>query len=211
MKYFAALICSLIVSHAFAEDITIVDARRNIPLSDDEPVYKDFYLNAGESSGLKKNMVVTAMRKWSIRDAAGAQSIGDVEVPVGQLKVLAVFGKVAIAREYKLPNRDDLPMIEQPGLMAGDRIDLKGSFVDDKSMAPKHKVAEVKETPAVATVVVAAVGTAEPAKVPEAKPEANVETKAVSEPASVKVASASEGPQSPKEPPASSEPKAKTE
>lgn len=150
MKLFAVL--SLFVTIvamptlALAADISIVDARRNIPLSDDEPAYKDFYLNAGDGSGLKKNLVVTAVRKLTVRDAAGSQAIGDIEVPVGQLRVIAVFGRVAVAREYKLLSRDENPMLEQAGLMVGDRIDLKGSFVDNKIVPLKKKVSDNETT-----------------------------------------------------------------
>lgn len=138
-----AFLLALMPSRAFSGDISIVDVRRNIPLSDEEPAYKDFYLNAGDGSGLKKNLVVTAVRKLTVRDSAGSQAFGDIDIPVGQLRVIAVFGKVAVAREYKLLSRDDQPMLEQIGLMVGDRIELKGSFVDDKP-APKKKVAETE-------------------------------------------------------------------
>lgn len=133
----------LFVGDAYAEgaDIIVVDVRRNIPLADNEPVYKDFYLNAGEDKGLKKNLVITATRKLQIRDASGAQSIGDIDVPVGQLRILAVYGRVAVAREFKILSREDFPMLEQVGIMSGDKIDLRGSFVENSkpSSAPKRK------------------------------------------------------------------------
>lgn len=141
MKLLAVLMFVVLPLRALAADISIVDVRRNIPLSDDEPAYKDFYLNAGDGSGLKKNLVVTAVRKLTVRDAAGSQAFGDIEVPVGQLRVIAVFGKVAVAREYALLPREENPMLEQVGLMVGDRVELKGSFVDNKPAA-KKKVSE---------------------------------------------------------------------
>ena len=115
---------------AFSADLSIVDARRNIPLSDTDPVYKDFYINAGSSEGLKKNMVVTITRKMSIRDASGTQVFGDMEVPVGQIKIIALADHVAVAREYKLTSREAEAMLEQTGLMIGDRLSLEDSFID---------------------------------------------------------------------------------
>ncbi len=41
-------------------------------MAENDPVYKDFYINAGPEAGLKKNLVVTAVRKLNIRDASGA-------------------------------------------------------------------------------------------------------------------------------------------
>jgi len=155
MRLAAILICTILSFNALADDISIVDARRNIPLSDEEPAFKDFYLNAGEGSGLKKNLVVNVVRKWSVRDAAGAQAIGEIEAPVGQIKVIAVYGRVAVAREYKLPMHDDIPMIEQAGIMIGDKIDLKGSFTDEKTFAAKRRAAEAAAAKAAQDAVAA--------------------------------------------------------
>jgi len=136
----AIFILALITaSSTFAQDLSIVDVRRNITLADDDIVYKDFYLNGGESDGLKKNLVVTAFRKIQVRDSNGNQSFGEISVPVGQLRVIATYSKVSVAREYKLLSRDELPMLEQTGLMSGDRIELKGSFLDDKKPTYKKK------------------------------------------------------------------------
>lgn len=130
---------------AKAADISVIDVRRNITLAEDDTVYKDFYISAGPESGLKKNLVVTAVRKISIRDASGANSFGEILVPVGQLKVVAVYDKIAVAREFTLLSRDELPMLEQTGIMTGDRIDLRGSFIDNSKPKVKHKVAEAEE------------------------------------------------------------------
>lgn len=131
-----------------ADTLSIVDIRRNIPLADDEPVYKDFYLAGTALGSLKKNLVVTVYRKLTIRDSNGAQSYGDIEVPVGHLRIMAVFGRVAVAREYQLLSRDEHPMLEQIGIMSGDQIDLKGSFLDTKPRPAKRAAIE---TPAEAT------------------------------------------------------------
>ena len=141
-KFFLLLgflvLAALFSFEAFAADINVVEVHRNIPLSDEAPVYKDFYLNAGTDSGLKKNLVITAIRKLTIKDATGTQSYGDMEVPVGQLKIIAVNGRVAIAREYKLTSRDNEPMLEQTGIMIGDRLQLDGSFIDNKKASAKQ-------------------------------------------------------------------------
>lgn len=128
-----------------AADMSVVDVRRNITLSEDDTVYKDFYINVTPGSGLKKNLVVTAVRKLNIRDASGANAVGEIQVPVGQLKIIAVYDKVAVAREYTLLSRDELPMLEQIGIMTGDRIDTKGSFIDNSKPKPRRKVAEVSD------------------------------------------------------------------
>ncbi len=144
MFRFLCPVLILFASLAKAE-ITIIDVRKNIPLSDEDPSFTDFYLNAGDNEGLKKNMVVTVFRTINVRDASGAQSFGEISIPVGQVKVVAVFQKIAVGREYKLLPRDVNPMLEQIGLMSGDRIELKDSFVDNS--VPKRKPQAVAATP----------------------------------------------------------------
>ena len=127
-----------------ADDVHIIEVRRNIPLADTDPVYRDFYINAGGEAGLKQNLVVTALRKINVKDATGTQAFGELLVPVGQLKILFVQNGVTVAREHKSLSRDLFPMLEQTGIMSGDVIDLKGSFVDNSK--PSASKITQKET-----------------------------------------------------------------
>ncbi len=140
MKIFSkalwAMTFLLFIHVARADDILIADARKNIPLADDEASFKDYYLSGKDLSGLKKNSLITVVRNITIKDASGSQSLGEISVPVGQLKVISIQGKVAVAREHKLFSRSELPTLEQTGLMIGDRIDLDLK-VDDKEKAKK--------------------------------------------------------------------------
>lgn len=140
-----------------ANELKIVDVRRNIPLRDDDPVYKDFYINGGTKDGLKNNLVITAVRKTNIRDASGQQSIGELMVPVAQLKVIYTHESMAVAREYKLLSREELPMLEQIGVMSGDLLDLKGSFVEKRKPVSVAAPTPVSQVPVAATLSVAAV------------------------------------------------------
>lgn len=103
----------------------VVEVRRNITLSDTDPVYKDFYINGGSSDGFKKGQILTVSRKVTVRDSSGTTQVGEMEVPVGELKVISVFEKVTVARESKLFDRQDLPMLEQRAIMSGDNVDVK--------------------------------------------------------------------------------------
>lgn len=145
MKKIILAIFILGTMKVYASEMTIIDVRRNITLSNDEIPYKDFYIAISSPSDLKKNLVVTAVRRISVRDASGAQAFGEIFIPVGQLKIIAVYGRIAVAREYKLLSREDLPMLEQISIMTGDTIETQGSFIDNSR--PKAKTANAA-TPA---------------------------------------------------------------
>jgi hypothetical protein len=129
MKLISTL-CLIFSLTSFAEEMNIFEVRRNIAMSDSDPVYKDFYIKGNEALGLKKNLVVQVQRKMTLRDSSGSQVMGEIMAPVGQLKIIAVYGKIAVAREYKIYSREDLPMLDNPWFMIGDTIELKESFLD---------------------------------------------------------------------------------
>jgi hypothetical protein len=127
----------------FAEEMSVVEVKRNITLSDDDPIYKDYYVNAGDGSALRKNLVVNVKRRVVVKDN-GSKTIGDFETTVGQLKIIHVGNKVSVAREFKLTPRDEEPMIEQIGVMRGDRVDLNNSFIDYTKPVYKRKTTEAE-------------------------------------------------------------------
>lgn len=134
--FFIGVAVLLTSAGANAQEISVIDVKRNITLSDDDVVYKDFYVNAGESSALRKNMVVNVKRKMNVKDAS-TKTIGDIEALVGQIKIIHVGGRVSVAREHKLVPRDEEPVLEQIGIMSGDRVDLTGAFIDNTKPVKK--------------------------------------------------------------------------
>jgi hypothetical protein len=136
-----ALISVLLSTTARADEISIVDVKRNITLADDDVVYKDFYVNAGDGSALRKNMVINVKRKLYVKESA-TKTVGDFEALVGQIKIIHIGNKVSVAREFKLTSRDEEPMLEQTGIMTGDRLDMSGAFIDNTKPNYKRKTSE---------------------------------------------------------------------
>lgn len=123
MKWIFILALLVFLTQANANEISIFEVRRNIPLSDADPVYKDFYIKGSEGGKLKKNQTYTVTRKVTMRDSSGSQVMGEIQAPIGQLKIIAVYGKIAVAREVKIFTREELPMIDYPWFMIGDSLD----------------------------------------------------------------------------------------
>jgi hypothetical protein len=143
--FFIVAISIIVVSKKVLAASEIVDVRRNITLSDDEAPTKDFYIKISDGGGLKKNLVVKATRKISVKDSS-QKPVGDFSTVVGLIKIIHVEGAVAVAREFKLLPRNDQPMLEQIGIMTGDQIDLSESYIDtSKPVELKKKVASLDE------------------------------------------------------------------
>ena len=107
---------------SYGSELEVVDVKRNIPLSENDPVYKDYYIKVSSKSDLKKNQVVKAVRKISVKDSA-MKPVGDFLTNVGLIKIIHISDSIAVGREVKLTSRHDEPMLEQIGIMVGDTID----------------------------------------------------------------------------------------
>jgi uncharacterized Zn ribbon protein len=123
MRNLLITLIALTLTHAsMAAALEVVDVKRNIPLAETDPVYKDFYIKVSSKSDLKKNQVVKATRKIAVKDAS-LKAIGDFVTVVGLLKIVQVSETIAVGRELKLIPRGDEAMIDQIGIMVGDEID----------------------------------------------------------------------------------------
>lgn len=121
---------------AQAEELLIAEVKTNIPLSDVDPLYTDYIIASDDSnslSTLKKNLVVQVKRKISVKNTT-AKDLGEIETVIGQLKIIHVDKKIAVGREYKLFSRENEVLLDYYGIMSGDIVDTKGSFMDAKPL-----------------------------------------------------------------------------
>ena len=111
-------------------EIQVIQVKRNIPLSEDEKVYKDYYLSGGYKDGLRINLVVPVHRWVSLREGNKAQEQAiKMNEPVGWLKILFAQDHLAVARLYELASIEESPIMDQPGIMLGDSVTLEKSFI----------------------------------------------------------------------------------
>lgn len=124
MKILTLVATLLISKMAGAQEpvMTVVDVRRNITMSDEEKPYKDFYISIPSKSALKVDQQISVFRKLNVRDSTGAQSFGEIKIPVATLKIIATYDRIAIAREVTLISRDKQPMLENFFVMSGDEV-----------------------------------------------------------------------------------------
>lgn len=137
------LIALLITTRAsFAQEITVFDVRKTLPLNKHEPVYQDFYINAGTEAGMKPGIVVTVKRRSTLYDAYQNRSPGDLLVPVGKLQVIHAQKGVSVARLHSLLDREDLPVLEYDYIMVGDRLDMGTAVMEGRKKGKKTAMEE---------------------------------------------------------------------
>lgn len=138
------------VPFAQAADLTIFDARKPIAMSDKDKPAKDFYINGGNESGLRSGTILTVVRRIPLYDSYQNRSSGDLTVPVAKVIIIHVQPGLSVARFYSEISRLENPILEEPFIMIGDRLDLSTATKEkkDAESAPEPK----KEPPATAQV-----------------------------------------------------------
>lgn len=153
----SALIGMLVGSSAFAE-VTIFDVRKNLPLSDTEKVYRDFYINGGSEAGITKNMIITVQRRLPLYDSYQNRSAGDLDLKVAKVKIIHVQKGLSVARLQSEFDRGTSPLLEDNFIMVGDRLDLATAVQDksDKAMGDgeeRNEASQARTTPNLAAQI----------------------------------------------------------
>jgi hypothetical protein len=151
MKILALVILLWILNFtpANASENEIVHVQRSLPLSEDEPIYKDYYINGGPQTGLKENLIVKVVRSVHVGKGGKTTDGMKIEIPVGLLKIIYLRPQMAVARLYAMADLEKAPALDTPAILVGDSIDLTGSFLDAKKLAPVKPKLESKLVPPV--------------------------------------------------------------
>lgn len=137
MKLLALVLLQLVISQLplWASENEIIHVQRSLPMSEDEPIYKDYYINVGSHTGLKENLVVKVMRTVHVGKGGKTTDGMKIEVPVGLLKIIYMRPQMAVARLFAIQDVEKAPTLETPAILVGDTVDLTGSFIDAKKTA----------------------------------------------------------------------------
>lgn len=139
MVFIGAIAFTMIVE---AKDVQIFGVKKTLPLTNDEPVYQDFYLNAGKETGIKKGMIISVYRRETLYDSFQNKTAGDLKVPVGKIKIIHVQGNISVARLYSLVGRKAVPVLDYNYILVGDLVDLKTAKMD---RGKPRKTASIEE------------------------------------------------------------------
>ncbi len=105
-------------------NLKIFQVRRVIALSDDEENPKEFFINGGTDLGIKPGYTVEVTRRDSFYDSLRNQSIGDMLIPVGRVKIIHASRQMSVARIDKVYSSNDRPSLEFETFLVGDRLDV---------------------------------------------------------------------------------------
>lgn len=135
MRLLIIILFSAFSLNAFAKNGVIFEIRRPISLEPGKSSPKDFYINAGNEIGLKKNMLVVVNRRTTLYDAYKNSSPGDLHVPVAQIRIIHVQKGLSVARLERLVDRQNLPQLDFDAVMLGDSLDMETAKMASQNTA----------------------------------------------------------------------------
>lgn len=148
---FSILIATLLPLTAAAEP-TIFDVRKNLPMANNEPVFRDFYISSGSEAGLTVGMLLNVQRRMPLYDSYQNRSAGDLQLKVARVKIIHVQKGLAVARLHSEFTREGTPLLEDNFIMVGDQLDLSSATADKKadsgSWSTSEPVATLHSPPA---------------------------------------------------------------
>ncbi len=112
---------------AEAGDFVVTAVIRELPLRKGEAVFKDIYINAGSSNGLKKGAALEAVRKMQVFDNLNSKLTGEAQVKIARLRLIHVDKTSSIARLEKMYDKASTPLAGHDSIMIGDLVEVSGN------------------------------------------------------------------------------------
>lgn len=138
--YFPLTLLLSFHSNSFAADYQIFEVHKSIPMENHEAGVKDYYINAGAESGLKKGMFVKVTRPTAVQDPAKNTTQGTLKISIGLVQIIQSEHHISVAREYHIQGDEERPTVEFESIMMGDVLDMDSATMD----APKIKTKSTK-------------------------------------------------------------------
>lgn len=128
---------------AAESEAVIIEVRKNISLSKNDKVYKNFYINGGENFGLKKGNIVDVLRRVPFHDPLKNISVGDIRIKVGELEIIHSERNLSVAKLISQESSENRPVLDYEAVMVGDRLDLVSIRAPKKMETPDVNAAAV--------------------------------------------------------------------
>ena len=114
----------------------IFEVRKKLQMTSQDPLIRDYYVNAGQGQGLKEGAYVTVYRKTPLNDPYKQETQAHVEIPVGTMKVIFSDKTMSIGRIQSIRAAKESPVLDGDSFMVGDRIDMSSlMFKKDADLA----------------------------------------------------------------------------
>lgn len=142
MKFIITLMVFILPAMSQAQKINVFEVRKNLQLSNTDPVYKDYYVSAGFAEGIQKGMVINVVRRLPIHDGLKNQSQGELVMTIARIQIFHVQKNISVGRMYRATTARTRPIADFNAIMIGDELDMTSAAMPVKRKSKKAKVSK---------------------------------------------------------------------
>jgi hypothetical protein len=131
------------------KEYSVFEIRKTLPLSENEPVYRDYYINMGTDDGLRVGNYVSVHRHSPVIDIYRNKAQDDLIVPLAHMKVIHAQKTMSVARVVSHTNPEQIPVVQFEQVMLGDRVELVEGDLPSREVAAAKPEAQAEAKPEV--------------------------------------------------------------
>ena len=108
---------------AIADDHVVYSVYNGLNMGNENEIpRRDFYINMGDSHGVKNGMVLEVLRKTSTYDLLSKKLYKDMIVPIAKVKVIHTESQGCVARLLTMNPLDRTPAFDPYKVLVGDLV-----------------------------------------------------------------------------------------
>jgi hypothetical protein len=113
-------------STAFAGEFQIFGIRTDFQLSDDQPRFRDVYINMGTSQGIKTGSSLDVYRSVTTVDELNQKTGRNISFKIAKLKVIHADTDISVARVTTFLSPETTPIGTYTNVIVGDQVEVSG-------------------------------------------------------------------------------------
>lgn len=120
----ALIVYAICVTAAVAGDYKVFGIRTDFTMADDQPTFRDVYVNMGTNQGIKPGSTLDAYRVITTIDELNQRTGRNISFKIAKLKVIHAETDLAIARVTQFLPPDSTPIGSFTNVMVGDEVEV---------------------------------------------------------------------------------------
>ena len=118
------IVYAICITAAVAGEYKVFGIRTDFPMADDQPLFRDVYVNMGTNQGIKTGSSLDAFRVITTVDELNQRTGRNISFKIAKLKVIHAETDLAVARVTQFLPPDATPVGSFTNVMVGDEVEV---------------------------------------------------------------------------------------
>ncbi len=120
----ALIVYAICVTAAVAGEYKVFGIRTDFPMADEQPLFRDVYVNMGTDQGIKSGSTLDAFRVLTTVDELNQKTGRNISFKIAKLRVIHAESDVSVARVTQFLPPESTPIGSFTNVMVGDEVEV---------------------------------------------------------------------------------------